>query len=53
VPRTATVRAVEDSKLYALERGDFIAAVSGHAESQDAADSVIATRLRALRPTAG
>jgi CRP-like cAMP-binding protein len=51
VPRTATVTAVEDAKLYALERGDFIAAVTGHAESRDAADSVIATRLRALRPT--
>ena len=51
VPRTATVTAVENEKLYALERGDFIAAVTGHAESSNAADSIIATRLRALRPT--
>jgi MFS family permease len=53
VPRTATVTAVQDSSLYALERGDFIAAVTGHAESKAATDSVVATRLRALRPTAG
>ena len=51
VARTATVTAVDDAKLYALERGDFIAAVTGHAESRDAADSVVATRLRAMRPT--
>ncbi len=53
VLRTATVTAVDDAKLYALDRGDFIAAVTGHAESKAAADSVVATRLRALRPTAG
>jgi MFS family permease len=50
VPRTATVRALADLELYALERDDFIAAVTGHAASADAADAVVATRLSSLRP---
>jgi MFS family permease len=50
VPRTATVRAKSDVELRALERDDFIAAVTGHAASADAADSVVATRLGSLRP---
>jgi CRP-like cAMP-binding protein len=45
IPRTATVRAVEDLRLYALERDDFIAAVTGHAPSREAADSVVGSRL--------
>ena len=45
VPRTATVTAVEDTKLLALERDDFIAAVTGHAPSREAADAVIGARL--------
>jgi len=48
VPRTATVRAVDELRLYALERDDFIAAVTGHAPSREAADSVVAARLPAL-----
>jgi MFS family permease len=52
IPRTARVTAQSDVELYALERDDFIAAVTGHAPSAEAADSVIATRLRWLRPTA-
>src|SRR2546429_2029169 len=47
VPRTATVRAVQDLRLHALERDDFIAAVTGHAPSREAADTVVATRLPA------
>jgi hypothetical protein len=47
VPRTATVRAVEDLSLYAVERDDFIAVVTGHAPSLEAAESVVATRLPA------
>jgi MFS family permease len=47
VPRTATVRAVDDLRLYALERDDFLAAVTGHAPSREAADSVVAERLPA------
>jgi hypothetical protein len=50
VPRTATVRAKTDVELRALERDDFIAAVTGHAASAEAADSIVATRLSSLRP---
>jgi MFS family permease len=50
VPRTATVRTRGEVELRALERDDFIAAVTGHAASADAADSVVATRLSSLRP---
>jgi MFS family permease len=47
VPRTATVRALTDLRLYSLERDDFIAAVTGHAPSREAADRVVAARLPA------
>jgi MFS family permease len=45
VPRTATVTARTDSDLLALEREDFLAAVTGHAASAEAADMVIGARL--------
>jgi MFS family permease len=45
MPRTATVRAVTDSQLYALERGDFLAAVSGHSDVRAAGEAVAAERL--------
>jgi MFS family permease len=45
VPRTATVRAVDRLELYALERDDFLAAVTGHAPSRAAADTIVAARL--------
>jgi predicted MFS family arabinose efflux permease len=48
VPRTATVTCVEDTTLLALERDEFIAAVTGHAPSREAADSVIGSRLASL-----
>lgn len=48
VPRTATVTALEDTKLLALERDDFIAAVTGHAPSREAADAVIGARLASV-----
>jgi len=48
IPRTATVVAVEDTSLAGLERDEFIAAVTGHAPSREAADSVIAQRLGSL-----
>jgi MFS family permease len=47
VPRTATVRAAVDLRLYAIEGDDFIAAVTGHAPSLDAANSVVSARLPA------
>jgi MFS family permease len=45
VPRTATVRATTPVEAYALPGTAFVAAVTGHAESEDAADLVIAARL--------
>jgi len=45
VPRTATVRAVADSRLYALERGDFLAAVTGHSGVRKAGEAIAADRL--------
>jgi MFS family permease len=45
VPRTATVTALEETSLYALERDDFLAAVSGHAHSRAAAESLVTSRL--------
>ena len=50
VPRTATVRAVTDTELYALDRDEFIAAVTGHAATAEAADAAVTTRLAHARP---
>jgi MFS family permease len=47
VPRTATVRALDELELYALERVEFLAAVTGYAPSRAAADSIVAARLPA------
>lgn len=49
-PRTATVRALEATELVALERDFFLAAVTGHAASREAADGVIAGRMTFARP---
>ena len=45
VPRTASVRAVEDVLLAALERQDFLAAVTGQARARARAADVIGARL--------
>ena len=45
VPRTATVTAVTATRLYALERADFLAAVTGHALAEAAAHEVVDARL--------
>jgi MFS family permease len=45
VPRTATVRARQAVEAYALAGTAFVAAVTGHSDSADAADLVIAARL--------
>jgi CRP-like cAMP-binding protein len=47
VPRTATVRALDALRLYALERDDFIGVVTGHAPSLEAAESLVDARLPA------
>jgi hypothetical protein len=45
VPRTATVRADTDTRLYALERDDFLAVVTGHSAAHREASAVVAGRL--------
>jgi CRP-like cAMP-binding protein len=45
VARTATVRALVASKLYALEREDFLNAVIGHSGVRAAGEAVAAERL--------
>jgi signal-transduction protein with cAMP-binding, CBS, and nucleotidyltransferase domain len=45
IPRTATVTALSDARLYALEREDFLAAVTGHSAVSAAADAVVERRL--------
>jgi MFS family permease len=45
VPRTATVRAARETKLLALERAQFIAAVTGNYRSGEAAAAVAEERL--------
>jgi hypothetical protein len=47
VPRTATVRALEPLQLYAVERDEFLLAVTGHGPSLAAAENIVTTRLPA------
>jgi MFS family permease len=46
-PRTATVRAVDPLRLYTVEREEFIAAVTGHAPTLEAAEGIVTSRLAA------
>jgi len=48
VPRTATVVARTDTKLLALDRDDFLAAVTRDPHSTRAADDVVAGRLNSF-----
>jgi len=48
VPRTATVVAAEETKLFSLDGDEFIASVTGHAPSREAADAVIGARLASV-----
>jgi MFS family permease len=45
IPRTASVRAVSDTRLLALEGSHFVQAVTGSPTSTEAANGVIAERL--------
>jgi MFS family permease len=53
VPRTATVTAKVPVDLYALERDDFLSAVTGHFASRKAAESLVAARLEGLAGATG
>ena len=50
VPRTATVTASEECVLRILDGAAFVAAVTGHAPSADAAESVVESRLSVRAP---
>jgi len=50
VPRTATVRALEDGLLLALDRDEFVATVTGNPRSLRAADGVIGERIAEAAP---
>ena len=47
VPRTATVRALEPLRLFAVERDEFLVAVTGHDPTLAVAENVVTSRLPA------
>jgi CRP-like cAMP-binding protein len=48
VPRTATVHTCSDVRLYALEREDFLVALTGHLPAQTLAQGLASERLADL-----
>jgi MFS family permease len=50
VPRTGTVVAATDTKLYHLDRDEFLGAITGHAESRTAVETVAGARLATAKP---
>ncbi len=52
VPRTATVTALTDVRLFALEKGPFVTAVTGHAPTAQAASAIVSTRRDELAQVA-
>lgn len=49
VPRTASCRAASPAHLYALEREDFLSAVTGHPRASDEAHRLAASRMGSKR----
>jgi MFS family permease len=49
IPRTATVTATADSLVYALERADFLAVVTGHSAADAAGREVVESRMAPAR----
>lgn len=47
VPRTATVRALQPLRLFAVERDEFLIAVTGDAPTLATAENIVTTRLPA------
>ena len=49
VPRTATVAANEECRLYTLQRDEFLAAVTGHAPARSGASAIVSARLAQIQ----
>jgi len=49
VPRTATVRAIEETELLALDRDEFLDSVARNPASTESAENIVATRLGIAR----
>ena len=50
IPRTATVTASDDLKVFALESEPFLAAISGNCLCRDEADRIVIERLEVKNP---